>query len=348
MRIPPLATNLIGSFPLSLTGQNFIRSLDDQVESGLDYVSYPQLADMNQMFLEPLVEGETLRQEDGEFIVSGGFDPVVTRKVKSWADDARDHLRKKKGVIPLRSCVTGPFTLAASLHVEGLASKSFPGSYIEMIVENPWLLEKLTKYVYKICLHYSSVSSMVSVDEPYLSVIVGKRKNLFELGMKRPEAGDLVLETLEGALRGVKGTSSVHVCGGIGKQLSEILLETSSDVLSHEFSEMTQNFESYAPSDPERHSKKLSIGVVTTSPTKDQGGVEPQVLVEKRIESAIERYGVDNVLLSPDCGFRPLGNLLGEEEGYQLALRKIGILVNARKKIGIDRGVLTDEKKSED
>jgi methionine synthase II (cobalamin-independent) len=111
---------------------------------------------------------------------------------------------------------------------------------------------------------------------------------------------------------------------------------------------MTRNFESYAPSDPEKHSKKLSVGVVTTSPTEDPEGIEPRSLVEKRIEFAIDRYGIDNVLLSPDCGFRPLGNLLGEEEGHQLALGKIGTLVNARKNIGIGHGVLTDEKSSED
>jgi methionine synthase II (cobalamin-independent) len=262
--------------------------------------------------------------------------------------DAKDHLRRKPGNIPMKSCVTGPFTLAASMQVEGDEAKPFPGAYIDMIAEHPWILEKLTRYVFKIAQFYSSLSSIVSVDEPYLSVLVGKRKNLFELGMKRAEASDLVLETIDGALRGISRTSSMHVCGGIGKQLAEILLETSVNVISHEFSEMPQNFESYLPSDLERYSKRLSVGVVSTSPTEDEDGTESQRLVEKRIESAVDRYGPDNLLLSPDCGFMPLGNLLGEEEGYQLSLRKLRTITSARKSVGIGLGIVSDEKTSGD
>lgn len=348
MRIPPLATNLIGSFPLEKSAKNFNRAIDDQVEAGLDYVSYPQLADMNLMFLEPIVDENILRQEDARFYVTEGFEPRLTRDVKAWAVDAKEHLRKKPGIIPLKSCVTGPFTLAASMQVEGDEMRPFPGAYIDMIVEHPWILEKLTRYVFKITQFYSSISSLVSVDEPYLSVLVGKSKNLFELGMKRAEADDLVLETIDGALRGISGTSSMHVCGGIGRQLAEILMETSVDVISHEFSQMPQNFESYLPSDPERHSKKLSVGVVSTSPTEDADGTEPPKLVEKRIKSAVDRYGPDSLLLSPDCGFMPLGNLLGKEEGHQLSMRKIRALTMARRTIGIGIGVITDEKAAGD
>jgi methionine synthase II (cobalamin-independent) len=280
--------------------------------------------------------------------VTEGFDPRITKEVKAWAEDAGEQLRRKKGLIPLKSCVTGPFTLAASIQVDGAEGKPFPGAYIDQIVEHPWVLEKLISYVFKVAQFYSSISSIVSVDEPYLSVLVGKRKNLFELGMKSAEADDLVLEALDGALRGIRGTSSIHVCGGIGRQLAEILLETSSNVLSHEFTEMTQNFDSYHPSDPERYSKKLSVGVVSTSPTEDPDGTEPQPLVEKRIESAVNRYGCDNILLSPDCGFMPLGNLLGEEEGYQLSMRKIRTMTMARRSVGIGLGMITDEKMAGD
>jgi methionine synthase II (cobalamin-independent) len=111
---------------------------------------------------------------------------------------------------------------------------------------------------------------------------------------------------------------------------------------------MPQNFESDVPSDPERYSKKLSVGVVSTSPTEDTNGTEPQKLVEKRIESAVDRYSPDSLLVSPDCGFMPLGNLLGEEEGYQLSMRKIRALTMARRTVGIGIGVITDEKTAGD
>ncbi len=347
MRIPLIATNVVGSLPLSNTPKNFNRAIDDQVTAGLDYVSYPQLSSMNPMFLEPLVDDNTVRREGESFIVTQDFEPAITKEVRRWAQDARERLRKRKGFIPLKSCVTGPFTLASSFRVEGAPSKTFPAAYVDMMVEEPWLIEKLTDYVRKICRDYSATSSIVSVDEPYLSVLVGKRKNLFEMRMTSGEASDLIMEGLEGALKGIRTVPSIHACGGISRQLAEILLETSSTILSHEFSDMARNFDSYDSSDLEEQSKMLSVGVVSASPTEDPGGVEPDALIERRMDSAIQRYGPENVLFSPDCGFRPLGSLLGEEEGYHLAIRKTESLARAKKNTAKRLGLVTIEKDQE-
>jgi methionine synthase II (cobalamin-independent) len=341
LKVPPIATNVIGSLPLSDSPGNFIRALDDQVEAGLDYVSYPQLADMNQMFLKPLVDGKGIRAEGETFVVNQEFDPRPTKDVRRWAADAREHLRMKKGIIRLKSCVTGPFTLASSLRVEGAEAKPFPQAYLDLMTEDDWVIEKVAKYVRRVCQDYSSTSRMVSIDEPYLSVLVGGRRNLLELGMSRNEAFDLIVETLERAAHGIRTTSSIHVCGRIGRRLSELLLGTSFRVISHEFSEMTDNFDSYGPTDPESNAKLLSVGVVSTKPEDYPGGVEPASLIERRMESAVERYGAGNVVFSPDCGLRPLADLLGEEEGYGLALRKIESLVAARTALATRMGLLT-------
>ncbi len=345
MKIPPIATNLIGSFPLKDTPDNFRRAIDEQVTAGLDYISYPQLADMTLMFLEPLVDGNSVRQDGQKFIVNKEFEPVLTKEVRRWSEDAYNRVRQKKGIIPLKSCVTGPFTLASNLQVEGFESRPFPMGYVELMVEHPWVLEKLVRYVRKVCRVYSDFSSIVSIDEPFLSIFVGKRKNLLELAMSRGEAFDFVVEMLDKALQGIRTIPSIHVCGGIGRCLSEILLETDFKILSHEFSVMTRNFESYAPADPESYSKILSVGVVTTAPTEDPEGVEPIVLVEKRMKNAIKRYGMENVVFSPDCGFRPLGDLLGEEEGHKLAMSKIESLVRAKSNLASRLDLLTEKKK---
>lgn len=345
MKVPPIATNLIGSFPLANTPANFARAIDDQVTAGLDFVSYPQLADMNLMFLEPLVDGATVRREGERFVITQDFQPGVTKEVRRWVEEAHEILRAKKGVIPLKSCVTGPFTLSSMLQIEGAESRPFPSGYLDLVVEHPWVIEKLVGYVHKICARYSVLSSIVSVDEPFLSVLVGKRRNLLELSMSRAQAIDSIAEPLDKALHGVRTIASMHVCGGIGRQLSEILLGTSARILSHEFSGMDRNFESYEPDEPESYSKILSVGVVSTKPTDDPEGVEPTAVVERRMEGAIRRYGAENVAFSPDCGFRPLAELLGEEEGYALAMRKIVALVEAKKGVAVKLGLMAPEKR---
>jgi len=344
LRIPPIATNLIGSFPLANEPENFKRAIDDQVESGLDYISFPQLADMNAMFLRPLVDGNTVRQEGQKFIVGSEFNPTVTEEVRQWARNAYEYLRRKPASPPLRSCVTGPFTLASTLEVEGVQSKPFPMGYAELMTEYPWVMEKLTNYVRKVARAYSEVSALVSIDEPFLSILIGKRNNLLELSMSRAEGLDFVMENLDRAFRGITTIPAVHVCGAISQGLSEILLESEAKVLSHEFSEMERNFDSYAPEAIESYSKVLCAGVVSTKPTKDPGGVEPIALVEKRMENALNRYGKENLMFSPDCGFRSLGDMLGEEEGYRLALAKINAMVEARRNVGLRLGILTEER----
>ncbi len=343
MKVTPIATNLIGSFPLENTPQSFARAIDDQVSAGLDYVSCPQLSDMNLMFLEPLVEEGALHREGSSFTVPQDFEPRLTGPVVSWVEEARDHLRRATGNVPLKSCVTGPFTLLSRLQVEGLGHRPFPAGYADIIVHDSWVLERMAKYVRRICRRYSTITSMVSVDEPFLSVIVGSRRNLLELNMSRAQASDIVEETLEQCLGGIGSLSCIHACGAIGKPLAEMLLGTSVNIISHEFSEMARNFESYAPDDLESNGKILSVGVVSTKPTTDQGGSEPVERVEKRMEAAITRYGADNVIFSPDCGFRPLGDLLGMEKGYALTLRKMQNLTRARRNVAMRLGLLTAE-----
>ncbi len=344
MKIPPIATNLVGSFPLKDTRGNFERALDDQLEADLDYISYPQLADMNEMFLKPLVDDSAVTPEGDSYVLGKEFDPRPNREVRRWAEDAREILRRKKGHVPLKACVTGPFTLASKVRVSGSERKPFPGGYVDLMVEYPWVIEKLTEYVRRICIQYSSLSEIVSVDEPFLSILVGRRKNLLELGMSPAQASDLLLESLDRSLSAIRTHSCIHVCGGIGQQLAESLLETEAEILSHEFSQTERNFEAYEPSEVEGHGKILSVGVVTTSPTEDAGGSEPVELIRKRMRYAVQRYGAERLMFSPDCGFRPLADLLGEEDGYQLSMQKIRDMSEARKELAFEMGLLTVER----
>ena len=344
MKVPQLATNLIGSFPLTDNAANFKKAIDDQFNAGLDYVSYPQLADMNEMFLDPTVDGHSFRREGKKFVANEDFEPRVTKEVRRWVEDAHDILRRKNRFVPLRACVTGPFTLASAVSVEGLPQRPFPLGYVEMLVEQPWLLERLTRYVRKIASAYSELSEMVSIDEPFLSVLVGRRKNLLELRTSKNEASEIILEALDEAAGGIRTVASTHVCGTISPQLAELLLETDFQVLSHEFSNIERNYESYPPEELEGYSKILSVGVVSTKPVDTPDGVEPVDTIERRMLFAVNRYGPDAVIFSPDCGFRQLLSMLGEERGYNLTMNKIKNLVQAKKSVGVRLGLVTQEK----
>lgn len=295
------------------------------------------------MFLDPLVDESTVTKEDSKYIINEDFNPTVTKEVRKWAEDSHAYLRKRKGRIPLRSCVTGPFTLASNIRVKGMEAKPFPRGYAEIISERPWVLEKLTKYVKKICRHYSVTSSMISIDEPFLSILVGKRKNLLEMEMSRSEAYEVVVEVLDTAIGGIKSISALHVCGRIGKRLSEMLMNTDAQILSHEFSSIPENFESYPNDRVEEYSKMICCGVVTTTPTEDESRVEPVELVKKRMMTAIDHYSRDLVLFSPDCGFRSLRNSEGEKEGYRIAMDKIENMVKARGEVATALDLKEDE-----
>ena len=157
---------------------------------------------------------------------------------------------------------------------------------------------------------------MISVDEPILSVIVG-RKPLF-----RYVERDIV--EIYNDLKASCGErpTGTHICGRISPLLAEILLRTDLDFLSHEFHDTPENFDSYDSGKLKESGKILSVGCVSSR----NPNVETVDEILKTMMNSTE-YG-DDLIFTPDCGFKNL-KANGPERGYEIAKAKLRNLVEA-------------------
>jgi methionine synthase II (cobalamin-independent) len=60
--------------------------------------------------------------------------------------------------------------------------------------------------------------------------------------------------------------------------------------------------------------------------------IETIEFLKKFIKKGIDQYGKDNLIIKPDCGFYPL-KVFGENQGYEIAIRKVKNLVLALKEL---------------
>jgi methionine synthase II (cobalamin-independent) len=113
------------------------------------------------------------------------------------------------------------------------------------------------------------------------------------------------------------------VCGRITPLVKEVLLESTTDIMDHEFAATRENVNAYAKEDLERTNKFLAYGCVSSiSPN-----VESVEAISATLERAVGRFG-DRLLVKPDCGF---GGMMGIPEAYDKVQRKLSNMVAAAK-----------------
>lgn len=306
-------TSTIGSFPLEDSEANRERCLKDLIEIGIDYPVYPQLMDMGRQFLDDLVgQNCGIYMEDGKYRVAGekinvdvkppGLEPLL------WATN---YVRRKGLKVKIKAAITGPFTLASYIKIgEG-------AGLLRTALSSITLVEQIAQIISETCRAASREASMISIDEPILSVIVGPRVVL-EYGEKEiRRVLNMVREGCGDVLAGV------HICGRISSNLAGILLETEMDFLSHEFHDTPENVKVYKPEDFKGGGKILSIGCVSSK--------EPSVESVDEILSIMKKfrgYG-DCLIFTPDCGFRELTIDGSKEQGYEAAIKKLRNMVEA-------------------
>ena len=300
MRLSGLHTATIGSFPLDDSEANRARILDDLVDLGIGFPNYPQLVEMGEQFLEDIGRG----------VSPPGLEPF------RWAVE---HLRER-GLgdrVRLKASVTGPFTLASYVKVEGAPSGGMPLS--DTALASGEEVERLAEILAESCRALGREAGMVFVDEPILSLIVGRAKIL--LGYERED----IVRAYNG-LRRACGDVPVgsHVCGRISPLLAETLLETDLDILSHECFDAPENLAIYDRESLEEGGKTLAVGCVSTTRPRVEGVEEIRALMER----AVGRYG-GNLIFTPDCGFKSLIVDGSGEAGYRTALQKLGNMMKA-------------------
>jgi len=312
-------SSVIGSFPLDDFEPNRERCIEDQLKLGLDFPSYPQLIEMGPQFLDELVKhGSGIQSEKTRYKMNlkkiEYQGPPIGLEPFLWT---RNYLQKKglANIVRLKVPITGPFTLASYIEIK-------PGVFpFNSAVADLNLVKQVADVLTKSCEEASKTASMISIDEPILSVLVGTR---IAFGYKEEDIVRIFDSLKKSCKDSIVGT---HICGRISPRLADILLDTELDYLSHEFCDMPQNIKVYSPEKVKEKEKMLSAGCVSTKNPRIESIDE--IL---KIMKLFKEYR-DSVIFTPDCGFRKLllGNLT-KDEAYEISLRKIRNMVEALKK----------------
>ncbi len=315
-----LNLTFVGSFPLKKTRENIVRCTEDVLSIPVDYPNYAQLEDMGHQFLQPLADaGLGIARERDSYWLTG----ELQKPSGAIANEALDILlelsksgRFKDKVRGVKACITGPFTLASRI----LLDQPKLGLFGETALSEPEVVERLAEIVAEVAVSYRKMGvDYITLDEPILSVIVGRKLLLNEY----TEAG--IIETINKAFSRVDCLKGIHVCGSISRKLAETLLETRVDVLDHEFKDSERNFDVYRREDFEHHGKKLGLAASSSRVLR----VEPIEEMASILKRGIEVFGEETILMvKPDCGFRGL-DPEGNPQGVAYAA-SIGKLRNLR------------------
>ena len=312
----------VGSFPLKNTIENITKATKDLLSIPIDYPNYVQLEDMVHQFLQPIsvkyTSGTTNYWDTEE-----GERYSLSRNLKTFknsiSNDAFKILLKfsknnefKKDLKGIKACVTGPFTLSSRIMLNNRNS----GPFGETALSNPSVVKKITDVVSKIVGDYYKMGAdYVTIDEPLLSVLVGKNLLLNQY----PDAE--IVEIINKCSSEVKSLSGIHICGRISRRLAEILLQSNISVIDHEFKDTESNFGVYSKSDFESHDKKLGFAVTSSKIMRIESVAEIELMLTKGLKT----FGKENILMvKPDCGFRgldPKGHL--DDTAYTSSISKL-------------------------
>lgn len=329
-------STVVGSFPYNNTPSNMERAFWDEINAGVDYPCYPQLVDMVSQFLDPLCNLNCGLTHAGKiYQIQEDFTPPTSSFATEYGQFVLDFFQKypeaKTKVKGWKACLTGPFTLAGDILIpQSLSEGKSPIIYQEpRAIMSEALLLKLASMMATIAKTYTEFGAeIISMDEPTLSILVGKRKTLFHTDEK-------IIEILNTAIAPISKYSSVHICGRLSPRLRDILLSSNVKILDHEFTKGDNEgvFERHMF---EREDKILAVGVIQSSvPFQKEGTIETYVesldVIKQRILKAKENFGSENVIFKPDCGFGGLLASFGPELAPEIVRRKLHGLTQALK-----------------
>ena len=311
-------TTHVGSMPLEYSPENVRRAFSDMASIGLDYPPIPQLRSFIDMYMDPLRKTGAVRKT-GMRYVAGELESIPEDAHIPELDQLSWAVEETFKGLGVRFCVTGPFTLASNILLKPGGSPLMDSA----LKLRDFVLGALTDYVAMFVRKASEIGAdMVVVDEPILTLIVGRDRALF--GYTVEDFSTALDRLFEGARCRFRG---VHACYRVPPMLSKILLTCESlNYLDHEFADSPANIDAYTREDLEACEKLLGMGVVSSKSTR----VEHRVVVESRIRLLLDKFGKQLAFVKPDCGFGGFrGVLSSREEEYSVALRKLRVVVEA-------------------
>ncbi|MFW9880485.1 MAG: hypothetical protein ACFFG0_46040 [Candidatus Thorarchaeota archaeon] len=332
-----LISTVVGSWPLSNNQNNMVRIFNDLIHIGIDFPCYPQLLSMTYQFLSPLAKIiPQLEEIEGKFYLYEDFELPKQTITLEYGDFILEFFKKhpdlKELIKGTKACLTGPFTLTfETILKENIAKGLKPIIFDEpRAVMVDWIVDKFAEIIQQIGAAYNAMGiNIISCDEPILGLLVGKKILFHE--------EDFIIKIINKSISGIKGLSSIHVCGRISPYLRDILLKTNVRILDHEFATNEYNFKIFEKKHFEESRKFLALGTVESKFTpienkKVADYVEEVEFLKNYIKKGINQYGKENLIIKPDCGFYPL-KIFGEEIGYKIAIKKVKNMVLALKEL---------------
>ena len=330
-------STVVGSFPYLNSPENMEAAFWDQINNGVDYPCYPQLVSMIDQFLDPLMQIEpNLQKNELMYSLEGDMntpsEAFATEYGKFVVDFFANHPEAQDQVKGWKACLTGPFTLAGAIQIPPeMTNGQSPVVFQEpRAIMNADLLYKLADMMAMIAKVYNDMgASIISMDEPSLTLLVGRRKILFH-------EEDLIINVLNRAIAPIEKFASVHICGSISPLLRDILLKSNVKILDHEFVNGS-NDAVFEKSMFDESDKSLAYGILESSvkyteSTNVDDYVETPETMETRIQKAVDQFGAENLIFKPDCGFGGLRSTFGEELAQEIVRRKLKVLSETMKK----------------
>jgi 5-methyltetrahydropteroyltriglutamate--homocysteine methyltransferase len=289
----PITTTVIGSYPYGrIEPQEAIRrAVQDQLNAGIDIITDGQVrSDMVGIFVEK-TPGYEVKQKKFRLIGKVGIpsEGINTEDFKFVRSIAGGHR--------IKVCLTGPTTLAAcSLLEEGAPYSSVMDERLIMDLAD-MLAEEARRLTECGC-------EIIQIDEP-----------MFSTGV----ALDVSIAAIKKIIPHIK-FPCMHTCGDTRSILKRLIEEVPVKVIAAEGAfaldvpELTGEF-------LQAHGKTFCMGCIDTK----KNVVETVDEIKERIEKGIEKVGIENLWVSPDCGMRA--------RKHEAAKEKLENLVKAAKEV---------------
>lgn len=289
----PITTTVIGSYPYArMEPEEAIRrAVQDQLNAGIDIITDGQVrSDMVGIFVEK-TPGYEVKQKKFRIIGKVGIpsEGITTEDFKLLKSIAGDN--------KVKVCLTGPTTLATcSLLEEGAPYSSVMDEQLIMDLADMLVAEaqRLTEIGCEI----------IQIDEP-----------MFSTGV----ALDISIAAIKKIIPNIK-FPCMHTCGDTRSILKRLIEEIPVKVIAAEggfaldVPELTGEF--LAAND-----KKFCMGSINVQ----KNVVETVDEIKERIEKGIDKVGIENLWVSPDCGMRA--------RKHEAAKGKMENLVKAAKEV---------------
>lgn len=291
-----LPTTVVGSYPV-VPGKGYF-GLVDPFRNAVRTAVNDQLAAGIDIISDGQVRGDMVRIFTSRLPGLRGTDVIGKVSPPESPVTLGDTRYAISRAARVKGIITGPTTLSFALHISTPVYRDRG----ELALD---LASALAQEVRSLA---AAGAAVIQIDEPILSTGVA------DLHRAR--------EALEVLVRGIPVPVCLHVCGDLTPVISE-LVRMPVGILDFEFAKSPRNLELCREIDIGK--RMIGYGCVDSS----SPAAETADTIRSRIETALEVFTPDQLLIDPDCGLR----MLPRDIAYLKLVRMVEAVKGVRKEI---------------